>query len=73
MPPVRGNWTAWADWSECSARCNGGIQRRRRSCNEPPAPVESIPCVGNTQEWRMCNTQICESMSACFIYLIYHK
>lgn len=59
LPPVRGNWTLWSDWTECSAQCNGGIQNRRRSCIEPPAPVDSIPCVGNTQEWRMCNTQIC--------------
>ncbi|XP_053408315.1 semaphorin-5A-like isoform X2 [Mercenaria mercenaria] len=63
LPPVKGNWKMWADWSECSANCNGGIQTRRRSCIEPPPPVDSIPCVGNTQEWRMCNTQICEMLN----------
>ncbi|XP_060592413.1 semaphorin-5A-like [Ruditapes philippinarum] len=63
LPPVKGNWTSWAEWSECSANCNGGIQRRRRTCIEPQPPVESIPCVGNTQEWRMCNTQLCEMLN----------
>lgn len=59
VPPVQGNWTEWTEWSECSAKCNGGIQTRRRSCKEPPA-VKVIPCAGSTQEWRMCNTHICE-------------
>ena len=64
MPPVQGSWNEWADWSDCSAKCNGGIQTRRRSCDqEPPVTERSIPCVGNTQEWRMCNTQVCKGMS----------
>lgn len=61
LPPVQGNWTEWTEWSECSAKCNGGIQTRRRSCKEPPA-VKVIPCAGSTQEWRMCNTHICEEL-----------
>lgn len=61
LPPVQGNWTEWSEWSDCSAKCNGGIQTRRRSCKEPPA-VKVIPCAGSTQEWRMCNTHICEEL-----------
>lgn len=62
LPPVKGNWTEWADWSQCSTDCNGGIQTRRRSCSEPPTALNVIPCTGNTQEWRMCNTQLCETL-----------
>ena len=67
VPPVQGEWIQWADWSDCSAECNGGIQTRRRSCQEPQGGVDFIPCNGNTQEWRMCNTQICDGR--CFILI----
>ena len=59
VPPVQSNWTEWGEWSECSNKCNGGIQTRRRNCKELPTS-QSLPCVGNIQEWRMCNTHICE-------------
>ncbi|KAJ8307413.1 hypothetical protein KUTeg_015497 [Tegillarca granosa] len=58
-PPVNGNWARWSDWGQCTAECNGGIQTRRRQCNNPPPSQEGLPCTGNKQEWRMCNTQIC--------------
>ncbi|WAR04241.1 SEM5A-like protein [Mya arenaria] len=64
VPPVQRTWTMWADWSECSANCNGGFMTRRRTCSLPePSADMSIPCNGNNQELRMCNTKPCEELT----------
>lgn len=60
VPPVQGVWSAWTEWSKCSAECNGGIQMRSRSCDYPVSALDTVPCSGNTQEWKPCNTQICQ-------------
>ncbi|XP_069121896.1 semaphorin-5A-like isoform X2 [Argopecten irradians] len=59
-PPIDGDWAQWTEWSECSARCNGGIQSRRRACSSPEPQRGGSPCEGNTDEWRMCNTYVCD-------------
>ncbi|KAL3835867.1 hypothetical protein ACJMK2_021328, partial [Sinanodonta woodiana] len=61
-PPIQSNWTQWTEWTQCTSNCNGGIQNRRRSCVEPPPGQEQKPCLGNQQEWRMCNTFVCEDI-----------
>lgn len=61
-PPVDGNWTNWNAWSRCTAKCNGGIQTRKRQCSQPPPSPAGMPCEGNTQEWRMCNTLLCTEL-----------
>nr|XP_022335242.1 semaphorin-5B-like [Crassostrea virginica]XP_022335250.1 semaphorin-5B-like [Crassostrea virginica]XP_022335258.1 semaphorin-5B-like [Crassostrea virginica]XP_022335266.1 semaphorin-5B-like [Crassostrea virginica] len=59
-PPVDGNWSVWTPWSNCTANCNGGIQTRRRSCSNPLPQRGGIPCTGNKNEWRMCNSYTCK-------------
>jgi len=63
LPPVQSNWTEWSDWSQCSAHCNGGVQSRRRMCNEPLPPVQSMPCIGETKQWTTCNNHICDVLN----------
>lgn len=59
-PPVNGNWSAWTPWSDCTAKCNGGIQTRRRSCSNPLPQRGGQSCAGNINEWRMCNSYTCK-------------
>ncbi|XP_041371598.1 semaphorin-5B-like [Gigantopelta aegis] len=61
--PINGKWSHWSGWSKCTYRCNGGIQTRRRTCDKPLPSRGGIPCIGNKQEWRMCNTQHCDELS----------
>ncbi|KAK6182805.1 hypothetical protein SNE40_010402 [Patella caerulea] len=60
VPPVNGIWSMWSGWSQCTAKCNGGIQTRRRACDNPPPSYAGVPCIGNLKDWRMCNAQTCK-------------
>ncbi|XP_072048177.1 uncharacterized protein [Amphiura filiformis] len=57
-------WLQWSPWSDCSARCNGGIQERTRLCSDPN-PQDQIYCDGQTdltgqqRETRPCNIEVC--------------
>ena len=56
---VHGNWSAWAEWSDCSASCGGGIQGRRRYCINPPPKNGGRDCSGKGYDVQRCNTQGC--------------
>ena len=58
-------WSEWSQWGECSATCNGGIQRRERICDKPDEELRV--CVGNDVDIATCNNNTCVGM------LIYHK
>lgn len=58
---VPSSWGLWAPWSVCSAPCDGGIQRRGRSCSgSTPGDPE---CPGPHSQTRDCNTQPCTGAS----------
>lgn len=59
LVPVNGVWSDWAGWSTCTTNCNGGLQTRKRACDQPPPMKGGNTCPGNKEEWRMCNTQVC--------------
>nr|XP_042905709.1 uncharacterized protein LOC122270831 [Parasteatoda tepidariorum] len=44
----------WTDWSPCSGSCGGGIQQRRRQCEE------SIKCSNEEGQQRTCNMFPCQ-------------
>ena len=58
-----GGWSLWADWSECSATCNGGLQSRSRRCDNPEPSVLGAECDGNNIEYAICNSDDCDGDS----------
>jgi hypothetical protein len=62
-------WKPWTEWSECSAKCLGGIQVRKRSfpgeVPHPDAHGVTLPtastgvCEGPVEELRACATWQC--------------
>lgn len=58
---VEGLWTPWTAWSECSARCDSGVQTRNRSCSNPA--YGGPECSGPLIQTRDCNTQPCKGVA----------
>ncbi|KAG1650348.1 Semaphorin-5B [Nymphon striatum] len=58
-PKVNGQWSAFGPWQECSAKCGGGIQVRRRKCDSPFPKNGGAPCSGCNLEYRPCNSHSC--------------
>jgi hypothetical protein len=54
-----GYWSAWSEWSPCSATmCSqSGSQTRTRVCTPPKG--NGLPCSGSSFEVRACNTPAC--------------
>eukprot|EP00122_Pirum_gemmata_P015262 Pgem_evm1s14262 len=48
-----GKWGEWSEWSSCDKDCDGGVQKRNRSCN-------SGMCDGPKIQTQECNTDPCE-------------
>jgi len=59
--PVNGNWGRWSAFTSCSASCDWGIQRRSRSCNDPPPANNGKACPGSSSETKRCNVKKCEN------------
>uniref|UniRef100_A0A3Q4ARY0 Uncharacterized protein n=1 Tax=Mola mola TaxID=94237 RepID=A0A3Q4ARY0_MOLML len=56
---VDGGWSRWGDWTECSLPCGGGVQFRRRQCDNPSPQSGGRGCLGVAQQQRDCNTHLC--------------
>lgn len=54
-----GRWSEWTAWSECDARCGGGVSQRSRSCSAPPPKNGGRGCEGMTLQTRSCHRQPC--------------
>ncbi|XP_053380641.1 A disintegrin and metalloproteinase with thrombospondin motifs 7-like [Mercenaria mercenaria] len=62
MAPVDGSWSAWeTDYSACSRSCGGGVQIKRRYCNNPPPQYAGKDCPGSSTRGKICNIQPCDS------------
>ncbi|KAK3753014.1 hypothetical protein RRG08_020179 [Elysia crispata] len=59
LVPVDGNWSLWSGWSTCTSNCNGGMQTRKRGCDNPIPMRNGKYCLGNNKEWRLCNVHEC--------------
>ncbi|KAM4029271.1 adhesion G protein-coupled receptor B1 isoform 5-T5 [Anomaloglossus baeobatrachus] len=55
--PVDGEWQPWGQWGGCSTTCDGGAQRRERTCIGPLFGGEDCP--GQSEESKPCNQKKC--------------
>uniref|UniRef100_A0AAY4EXQ4 Semaphorin-2A n=1 Tax=Denticeps clupeoides TaxID=299321 RepID=A0AAY4EXQ4_9TELE len=58
--PVKGLWSCWSSWSQCSVSCGGGHYQRTRTCSNPAPKHGGDICIGLHTEEALCNTQECE-------------
>ncbi|XP_030284451.1 semaphorin-5B isoform X2 [Sparus aurata] len=58
--PVKGAWSCWSSWSQCSVGCGGGHYQRTRSCNSPAPANGGDICIGLHTEEALCNTHTCD-------------
>ncbi|KAL4618071.1 semaphorin-5B-like [Arapaima gigas] len=59
--PVKGAWSCWSSWSQCSVTCGGGHYQRTRSCSDPAPAGGGDICIGLHTEEALCNTNLCEA------------
>lgn len=54
---ANGQWNQWGHWSGCSKSCDGGWERRIRTCQG--AAITGQQCEGTGEEVRRCSEQRC--------------
>ncbi|XP_026112127.1 semaphorin-5B [Carassius auratus] len=58
--PVKGAWSCWSSWSQCSTSCGGGHYQRSRTCSNPAPAHSGDICIGLHTEEALCNIHECE-------------
>lgn len=59
LSSVNGNWGPWSPWGTCTLTCGGGVQTRKRLCNDPEPLHGGKECVGDAIDRQMCNKKAC--------------
>ncbi|CAH3020804.1 unnamed protein product, partial [Porites evermanni] len=60
---VDGRFSRWDSWSKCSASCGlAGVQKRTRTCTNPPPQGYGKNCTGDYEQSRSCNTNPCPTV-----------
>ncbi|KAF7709424.1 semaphorin-5B isoform X1 [Silurus meridionalis] len=58
--PVKGAWSCWSSWSQCTVPCGGGHYQRTRTCTSPAPAHGGDICIGLHTEEALCNTHTCQ-------------
>ncbi|VDH95487.1 Hypothetical predicted protein [Mytilus galloprovincialis] len=61
---VDGSWGEWSKWSDCNATCNGGVQKRTRTCNNPYPSAGGSACSGMADQILICAESDCPVIGA---------
>lgn len=61
---VKGAWSCWSSWSQCSVGCGGGHYQRTRTCSSPAPANGGDICMGLHTEEALCNTHTCDGKEA---------
>ncbi|XP_067939915.1 coadhesin-like [Watersipora subatra] len=56
---VDGMWGEWSPYTTCSRSCGGGVQNRKRRCNNPAPSNGGRSCVGPARDVILCNNKDC--------------
>ncbi|XP_052699211.1 SCO-spondin-like isoform X2 [Crassostrea angulata] len=67
--PVDGHWSQWSEFSVCSTSCGPGSQSRERTCTNPAPSNGGLPCAGNDNEVKVCETAPCKVTTPSWITL----
>lgn len=60
---VRGAWSLWSSWGNCSVTCENGTRTRTRVCNHPPPNFGGRECPDTDIEYKPCTMIMCPGMS----------
>lgn len=65
---LRGFWSAWQSWSECSQTCGMGERTRLRYCIYGQQFLRPKLCYGSNQEAQVCQIQECPPKELKVVY-----
>lgn len=57
---VPGIWNAWEPWTPCTKTCGQGQSSRSRTCDDTAYGDLTEPCIGESDERKICNNFDCE-------------
>jgi len=63
--PVNGGWSAFGTYGKCSKKCDGGVKKRKRFCNNPTPRYGGNGCKGTSEQSVQCNTHKCPDIVNC--------
>jgi hypothetical protein len=56
---VAGGWSEWGKFSACTRSCGGGVKHAERVCNNPAPRDGGLFCLGESRQYKICNTKPC--------------
>ncbi|CAK8692752.1 unnamed protein product [Clavelina lepadiformis] len=56
---IDGAWSDYVSWTPCTRTCGGGVQYKKRYCNNPEPRFGGRHCDGRNKIFQMCNTKQC--------------
>ena len=62
-------WGHWSSWGDCSRSCGSGARFRTRRCDSPRPAYGGDHCVGDREEFKLCNVMDCPNPEVqCFFW-----
>ena len=65
---VKGAWSTWGTWADCSQSCDKGMTSRRRSCESVVVGLDFLPCNGDSTESKLCLLRPCPGEEEYYLF-----